>query len=533
MNFLKATSVSLFLGFGAVAQALDLNSGPFAYSTSEKSLTRVMNELSLALNTDIDSRPISALNERALSGAWSANSIRDFLNQFSSDVSVDWMVVGEELVFVPTGAKQSIEIFSNQPERSAKELEQLARSTGRPDLFQISGGDSTVNIAGPAWYLVEHSDRINSAVKLASTSLGDADSMLTERLNQLEQRLLAMSDQRVELMIFPLKHAWVDDKTFSVAGQSTQIPGVASLFADLTGARKVDALVSTQPAQATSELQDQVEKRAAEVQRLEQARNQFQPTVTADIRTNSLIVRDFADRRPEYEQLIELLDKSTSLVQLEAYIVDVNRSKLRELGIGFEDRAGSLTGSLGTGAVNNANLVLDSATGTQLLTSIRFLETTGDTQIMSVPSVLAINNNEAVFSSRETFYVSVTSQQDAQLVPVTAETRLRVTAMVSDEEDPDIRLLINVQDSSIDGVSGFAAVQLPRTVEYQVSTQAVVGDGETILIGGQVIDRVVNSESRVPGISRVPLFGRVFRSESEDARQFLRLFLIKPTVIRR
>lgn len=526
--------VSILLLCASFARAeLNLSSGPFAYTTSQKSLARVFNELSLGLSTPVDASRV-ARADRLVEGSWESTSIAEFLRDFSAELDLQWLILDGSLILFEQSGQATRVFRSEDPQQAARETEAFVSGFGNPRAFNVDVLPDGVKLVAPDWFLESFAEQLELTFsQTASFEQADASSAV-QRLRRLQREIELLSQGRVALMMFPLKHAWVDDKTFSVGGNETEIPGVASLFAQLTGAVPVD--VASTSGVANGGLSDEHQLNEQKLQQLQQERAAFRPTIASDIRTNTLIVRDFEERRAEYALLIEALDQPTDLIQLEAYIVDVNRSKLRELGIGFQNRDGSIRGTFGTDSVaaNTANLVLDSVRGSQLLANIRLLETQGDSQIMSVPSVLAVNNNEAVFSSRETFYVSVAAQEDAKLIPVTAETRLRVTPMVTDNDtQSDIRMLINVQDSSIDGVEGFAASKLPRTVEYQVSTQAVVADGETLLIGGQVIDRNVSSNSSVPGLSNIPLLGRVFRSSTKDSRQFLRLFLIKPTILNR
>ncbi|MCH5875602.1 EscC/YscC/HrcC family type III secretion system outer membrane ring protein, partial [Salmonella enterica] len=68
-----------------------------------------------------------------------------------------------------------------------------------------------------------------------------------------------------------------------------------------------------------------------------------EPTVQADARLNAIIVQDIPDRIPIYRSLIEQLDLPSTLVEIEAMIVDVNSDLVSELGVTWGARAGSTT----------------------------------------------------------------------------------------------------------------------------------------------------------------------------------------------
>ena len=184
---------------------------------------------------------------------------------------------------------------------------------------------------------------------------------------------------------------------------------------------------------------------------------------------------------------------------------------------------------------NNANVILQGVRGAQLLANIRALESTGDTEMLTVPSVVTLNNLEATFSARENFFVRVAGNQDASLNRVTAETLLKVTPLVSGNpgsgQDRRIRLLISVQDGSVDGSVGAVVDTLPRTLENQISTQAVVKGGDTLVIGGQVVRKRINSLSGLPILGSIPLLGHLTNTRSTEVAQFVRLYVVRPRLL--
>ena len=155
--------------------------------------------------------------------------------------------------------------------------------------------------------------------------------------------------------------------------------------------------------------------------------------------------------------------------------------------------------------------------------------------MLTVPSVVTLNNLEATFSARENFFVRVAGNQDASLNRVTAETLLKVTPLVSGSpgsgQDRRIRLLISVQDGSVDGSIGAVVDSLPRTLENQISTQAVVKGGDTLVIGGQVVRKRINSLSGLPILGSIPLVGHLTNSRSTEVAQFVRIYVVRPRLL--
>lgn len=146
-----------------------------------------------------------------------------------------------------------------------------------------------------------------------------------------------------------------------------------------------------------------------------------------------------------------------------------------------------------------------------------------------------LNNLEATFSARENFYVRVAGNQDASLTRVTAETLLKVTPLVSGDggnsQDRRIRLLISVQDGSVDGSLSSVVDSLPRTLENQISTQAVVKGGDTLVIGGQVVRKRVNSISGIPILNRIPFISNLTNSRTTEMAQFIRVYVVRPRLL--
>jgi hypothetical protein len=194
--------------------------------------------------------------------------------------------------------------------------------------------------------------------------------------------------------------------------------------------------------------------------------------------------------------------------------------------------------SPGGSSPSGANVILQAARGVQLLAQIRALESNGDSEILTVPSVVTLNNLEATFSARQNFYVKVSGNQDASLNKVTAETLLRVTPLVTQPatssaatSDRRIRLLISVQDGSVDASQSAVVDNLPRTLENQISTQAVVRGGDTLVIGGQVVRKRVSKVSGIPIIKDIPILGTLTNSRAEDYEQYVRIYVVRPRLI--
>lgn len=269
------------------------------------------------------------------------------------------------------------------------------------------------------------------------------------------------------------------------------------------------------------------------------------PSIQADSRLNAIIVQDTAERMPLYKSLIEQLDIPSPLIEIEAMIIDINSSRLDELGIAWSARRGGsvagfgsmatkgdgndlVLGAVARGAsIDPASLVVSS--GNFLINRIRALEGTGEANIQSRPTILTIDNIGALLDLSETFYVRSIGERVATITPITAGTTLRVTPhYVQRAEGPVIQLDVDIEDGQIQETQ---IDTLPTVRRSVVSTQAIVGEGQTLLIGGYKSTQSTRDVNKVPGLGSIPVLGMLFSNKVQNQASRERLFMIKPRLV--
>ena len=284
---------------------------------------------------------------------------------------------------------------------------------------------------------------------------------------------------------------------------------------------------------------------------------QREAAVRADPRLNAVIVRDTADRMPMYARLIESLDVDVPLMEIEATVIDVADDKSEALGIDWRahtsraDISSSPNGFAGTGAAANgrslANDLLFSdnplsagkgLVGTLIFGSARqfflarlnALTERGDAKLISRPRVLTLDNMEAVLQSTREFYVRVAGRDQVDLFNVSLGLTMRVTpTLVEDAQGRRFKLQVRIEDGNTN--SGQQVDQIPVVNRNAIATQAVVGDGQSLLIGGYVIEERRDGRSGVPILSDVPGLGWLFGQRSGSTSRSERLFLITPRLV--
>jgi type III secretion protein C len=280
--------------------------------------------------------------------------------------------------------------------------------------------------------------------------------------------------------------------------------------------------------------------------------------VRAEPRTNAVIVRDTPDRMPMYARLIEALDIETALLEIEASVIDISDEKSESLGVDWRlhgrrfDVAGSPNGLAGRGNLpdnqrNAANDLLYSnnplSVGAGLVGTLIFgnernyflarvnaLAEQGDARLIARPRVLTIDNTEAVLQSTREFYVRVAGRDEVDLFNVSLGLTMRVTpTVVDDGQGVRVKLVVRIEDGAIQGNS--SVDQIPIVSRNAIATQALVGDGQSLLIGGYRIEERRNDRSEVPGLSRVPVLGWLFGQRGKSVQRVERMFMITPRIV--
>ena len=273
--------------------------------------------------------------------------------------------------------------------------------------------------------------------------------------------------------------------------------------------------------------------------------------VQIDVRTNTLIIRDLADRLQAASELIVALDRPQPQVEIEARIITLNRNFAKELGLqwNFNGRVdptvgtstglafpntGVLTG--GTGAVNPAapsglSLALGSINGAlNLDVALRALENSGKVRIVSSPRVSTQNNIEAEITQGSQIPVQTVSNNTVTVTFIPAALVLRVTPQITASNTVIMRIVV---DKSAPNYSQTSAAQPTPSIDKQAAqTTVLVADGDTTVIGGIYNSLESTTQDRTPGLHRLPLLGWLFKNDTNRESQDELLIFITPKILK-
>jgi type IV pilus assembly protein PilQ len=286
-----------------------------------------------------------------------------------------------------------------------------------------------------------------------------------------------------------------------------------------------------------------------------------------DERTNTIIIKDIPRNVDEVATLVKVLDKPIAQVMIEARIIEASTNFTRDIGVQWggtskHDAAHgnptsfnfpnsiTVTGgpTMGTTPSSSGNFFvnlpaavaqgsggaigftfgsLNKALNLDLILSA--MESTGEGKVISSPRVSALDNKEAKIEQGQSIPYQTTSATGTQVQFIDALLRLTVTPHVT----PDNKIFMKIQatknapDTSLLGAGGQPSIR-----KNEATTEILLSDGETAVIGGILtIDRGY-TEQKVPFFADIPLIGWLFKERSSRDNKTELIIFITPKVVK-
>lgn len=287
--------------------------------------------------------------------------------------------------------------------------------------------------------------------------------------------------------------------------------------------------------------------------------------IQADPATNALIITASEAVYRNLRSVIDKLDARRVQVYVETLIVEVSADRAAELGVQWAGLSGSDSSSYRIGTISafgsEGNNLINLAAGAAGLSPLtppgnginlgvfrqvggrltlgalaRALESEGNVNILSMPNLITLDNEEArIIVGQNVPFVtgSYTTAANAATNPFQTIERqdvglsLRVRPQVS--EGGSVRMQIYQESSSLRPTSNAADI---ITNKRSIETNVLVDDGEIIVLGGLIEDRVSDSIEKVPGLGDVPVIGNLFKYQSRSGSKTNLMVFLRPTVIR-
>ena len=290
-------------------------------------------------------------------------------------------------------------------------------------------------------------------------------------------------------------------------------------------------------------------------------------SVWADTQTNALIVNAPPKMMRSLMQIVDKLDIRRAQVLVEAIIVEVIADKTSELGVtwavggtGANSPVGATnfpafgpgivqlgavaasggqidpTGLIGEGITMGLGRISDS--GISFGAIIRALNGDADTNIISTPSIVTTDNEEATLNvGQEVPFVtgsySNTGNAGGSVNPFQTIQRqqIGVKLAITPQINEGNSLLLKISQEISNLASSVEAVDL-ITNQRIIETTVIVDDGEILVLGGLLEDVLRESEQSVPVLGRIPILGALFRSRKTDKVKTNLLIFIRAKILR-
>lgn len=267
-----------------------------------------------------------------------------------------------------------------------------------------------------------------------------------------------------------------------------------------------------------------------------------------DSRTNSIVLTETEQKIADFRALIKKLDVPVRQVSIEARLVRADTNFQENMGVRWRTSTGNLIneGSEFDGAVSDGdiNLLGSIAPSTSLVLglieagddsfvslAINALSNNGKGEVVSQPKVVTQDKKEALIESGQKIpYFKTDDSGNTQIDFEDAVLRLKVTPYIT----PNDRILMTVEvvkdavGAPISISSNESAVPIDTTL---LTTQVLVDNGQTVVIGGILEEEKSSSISKVPFLGDVPFLGRLFKNTTTSSEKIELLIFLTPRIL--
>ena len=296
--------------------------------------------------------------------------------------------------------------------------------------------------------------------------------------------------------------------------------------------------------------------------------------VVADVERNALIVLATGEQIKNIRETVAKIDVPKVQVYVKARIVEINMNLAKQIGVRYGFEGGKITSrglfsaaaNMGAsslmvsptllGFLNNQRQTVTSS-GAVVTTYDRpfqfdsgisqvfalgakldLLKENGAAHVLSEPSVLCTNNKEAVIEVGQTQSILTQAQQSTQgqgnIINSYSREDIGITLKVKPRLSSNNKVTLEVEAEIEDILPGSsAAADRPTTTKRKVKTNAIVNNGETIILGGLIKSAGGKGSAKVPILGDIPILGRLFRSDGTSKSQINVVVYLTPYIVRK
>jgi len=494
----------------------------YAYEAEHKPVQEVLEDFAQTFGTQLQ---IDGLLEGNVNGKIRANTPQSLLDRLGVEHRFQWYMYNNTLYISTLDQQESarLEVSSE----TVADLKQALTDIGLLD-SRFGWGElpdeGVVLVSGPKRYI--------------------------DQIKQFSSQRKS-PDEKQSVLTFPLKFANAADRPIDYRGEKLTIPGVASMLRGLLEPRDTSVLSSMTPRPASSSqpspvtpilprlgnpMLDQMLGPPAPLgqmnpgmsltSRAPVARGRIR--VEADVRNNAVLIYDLPERQAMYHELIAQLDVARKLVEIDAIILDIERTQLREFGVNWGFQNSRFRGGVNMAPGTSAQMSIENRD--RFYADIRALEAKGLATMVSNPSVLTLENQPAVIDFNRTQYLTA-GVENATILPITVGTSFQVVPrVITSRGSHQVHLAVDIEDGNFDESNPERIG--PDVRRGKVSTQAVMAEKRSLVVGGFHVSESADRRNKVPVLGDIPLLGKtLFSSTERQNNRRERLFILTPRVI--
>ncbi|WP_168385273.1 type III secretion system outer membrane ring subunit SctC [Erwinia amylovora] len=352
------------------------------------------------------------------------------------------------------------------------------------------------------------------------------------------------------IRVIKLKNSFVNDRTYLQRDAPVTIPGVATVLNQLLNNKQANSGRNTTAAQITVDNSTQQALQAASANQdgnfrplpifaaTSQAESggnndiaateQNSVNIVAYTDTNSLLVQGSARQVSFVEDLVSAIDIPKQQIQLSLWIIDVSKDDINELGVRWQGSA-----KVGNGGITFNTSSLTQANSIHFLADVSALAQKGNAHVVSRPEILTQENVPALFDNNSSFYAKMIGERTSSLEKITYGTMISVLPRL-DQYQHEIEMILNIQDGGLPlNLNGATETvdSLPVVSNTQISTEARVPVGYSLLVGGYSRNQDEQHSLGIPLLRDIPYMGRLFDYSYVSHKKMVRLFLIQPRLM--
>ncbi|MCZ0944082.1 MAG: hypothetical protein OXJ53_13570 [Gammaproteobacteria bacterium] len=514
--------------YGYIANNESLRSLLFGFGVAVDVPVVVSDEINLVMDGAVPSRPAG-----------------EFLDYLNAEFQVIWVFDGTTLYFydVQELATESIPLPFSQRDFFQDTLEAIG-VFGRPLQWTFLPSANLLQVSGPP--------RFVDLVKEVTGNLGDAGLVAAPLAVEdplTTWRSVAALDDEFAIRIFRIEYGYVDSAANDAAGAKAPVVNLAEMVAQLMNVSHVSSVSTGQRGSgAVPKLKGEgLIQDVGSEEGMETAAEPAGPGVIGmrasgqeafvigDPRLNAVIVRDLKHRMPTYERLIAELDVPVDQIEIGVSVLDIDSNEADEWRFSFQTEDAQLTNNVGE-TVNNLVYSRNQLDIDGVAVRLRALRESRRSRLLTQPTIVTLDNQEASFQNNRTFYVRLGGErsESVDLAPVSYGWVVRIRPHIIYQADGSgnrsIQLAVHLEDGARSGV-GLAVTGVPEVAQNLIQTQAVIREGNSLLVGGYTVREQSRVNQRIPVVGRVPLVGRLFSSKNDRERTVARYFLITPRVL--